>query len=120
MKVIIAGGAKIADSYFVQIASMIENLNLPISEVLEGGGTGGSDRIARFFAIKHGFPYRSFPAEWGRTGLNAFRYRNKRMIAEAAAVIHIHNPKHKATRDMQNLLKLARESRTPVYTLEIQ
>ena len=111
MKIIIAGSRGI-DSLSV-LRDAIFQSDFLISEVVSGCARG-VDALGELWADEHGIPVRQFPANWGRFGRAAGKYRNADMADYADAAIILWDGESKGTLDMIDKMRRARK-RCEVY-----
>lgn len=97
MKVIIAGGRKLAlDIRWIAWINYVHD-QLDITEVVSGKAQGG-DQIGEWWARARGIPVEPFPADWDQHGRQAGYIRNRYMAAYAEGLIAL--PGVQGTRDM--------------------
>ena len=82
---------------------------LPKGSVIIQGMCRGADLMARRAAIKHGYKYEDYPADWSKYGRAAGPIRNKQMLDEGKPdIVYAFHPnisESKGTKDMVNQAK---------------
>lgn len=111
MKVVIAGSRVITDYTALQYA--IAQNDFSITEVVSGCARG-VDKLGERWAIEHSIQIHKFPADWGRFGRAAGKYRNADMADYADAAIILWDGESKGTLDMIDKMRRARK-RCEVY-----
>lgn len=109
-RVIVAGSRGFNDlPYLSKILGIAFEDKKPTSIVC--GEANGADRLGKIWAIKHGIPVDSFPANWSRYGKSAGFKRNAEMADNADAVVVFWDGSSPGTRHMINI---AVEKKLPV------
>lgn len=75
--------------------------------ILIQGGAKGADFLARVWAVKHGFSYEEYPANWKEYGPAAGIRRNQQMLDEGKPDLVVAFPGGNGTADMVRRAKKA-------------
>jgi len=103
-RIIIAGTRSYKNQEFVnkKISHIIKKLSKDNIEFVEGGEPTGVDRRGREFAIEHGFPYKTFEADWDKHNKAAGPIRNREMAEYGTHLIAFWDGKSRGTKNMIN------------------
>jgi hypothetical protein len=69
------------------------------------GEARGADRVGKAWAIEHGIPVKSFPADWDKHGKRAGILRNEEMGRYADRLIAIWDGKSRGTKHMIDFMQ---------------
>lgn len=107
-KVIIAGTRTFDDYYFLK---NVLNELYPKPIIVVCGGASGADNFGRLWAIKKGYPYEMFWAQWDKEGKKAGYNRNVKMGEFADELVAFWDRKSKGT---EHMIKIMEEKGKPV------
>ncbi len=85
-----------------KITHIIRKLSKDDIEFVEGGEPTGIDRRGREVAIEHGFPYKTFEADWDKHNKAAGPIRNREMAEYGTHLIAFWDGKSRGTKNMIN------------------
>ena len=114
MKTIIAGSRESRYAWDISIATIewaVRASNFIITEVVYGEARG-ADTQGKEFAIQHGLPYTSFPADWNLYGKGAGYRRNAEMGNYGEQLILLWDGVSKGSNHM---LSIARAKNMPYH-----
>lgn len=103
MKFIVAGGRNF-DNRVIMDKILSEYINPPF-DVIISGCARGADTLGAEWAVLHGIPLQTFPAEWDKYGKSAGFIRNADMGAYADAAIIFWDGTSKGTKHMIQTMK---------------
>lgn len=99
MRILVCGGRDFADSDLLnRTLDQLAKTHF-IEAVIEGNGRG-ADRMAGFWARKHGIDNLKYPPDWDRYGAAAGPMRNQEMIDDGRPDLVIAFPGGRGTQDM--------------------
>ena len=99
MRIIVCGGRDFSDRDFLNRTLDQCAKSYVIDAIIEGNSRG-ADRMAGFWARKHGIDNLKYPPDWDRYGPAAGPMRNQEMIDDGRADALIAFPGGKGTADM--------------------
>lgn len=115
MRVLVCGSRDFTNTGFVY--ETLDRLSKAwIDPVIIEGDARGVDRIAGYWAKKHGYTLLLYPADWSM-GKRAGPLRNKKMLEEGKPDLVIAFPGEKGT---ANMVKLAKEAGVEVLEISIE
>ncbi len=115
MKTIIAGCRDFNDIKFLESKLNEYRKKHVITEVVSGGAYG-ADAMGEAYAVLHGIPIKSFPADWNKHGKAAGPIRNRQMANYGDVLVAVWDGKSKGTK---NMIEEMNKLKKPVYIVWI-
>lgn len=118
MKKIIVAGSRIIPNRDVVWDDLVFRIGIYTGvDTVEivGGLARGADQIGFDFATTYNFTFTGFPADWEKHGKGAGYIRNKEMSEYADELIAYWDGKSNGTRNMIDLMTLAKKPTTIIY-----
>lgn len=111
MRILVCGGRNFSDA--AACYRMLDRIHRErgIDVIIEGNARG-ADRLAGYWARKHGVENLKFPADWKAHGHKAGPIRNAAMLADGRPDAVMAFPGGRGTADM---VRRAREAEIPVW-----
>lgn len=113
-KIIIAGSRVIPNREFVW-DDLSKRMPFHLVKEIVCGMARGADQIGYDFARYYSIPVAGFPADWDKHGKSAGYIRNKEMSEYADELIAYWDGKSNGTKNMIDLMALAKKPTTIIY-----